>query len=394
MSQVGPDDLCPCNSGLKYKMCHGSVLTSTEEISSNVPPEASEGRISLTGFPGTYQTMHVLYRFKGDDPRNKLPLEGSPGLYQATFILQRPGHRLMPERDLSFSPGLLGNSHLAISKPAYRPPGNPDADQIMIFGATEDGSFRFTGLPNGKGFLGKLTSDPFQAKNRAHADEIAYRSLAPSLSNISLHLDIPLEIAHREVKELTTGGIQISFVTPFLEVPLAIPGTTTFSTEFGSYAALYREALNANSPAFAFLCLFKIIESLGGRRRRLEREARRNGTRYKPPQEILPSDNSEIKAWLETIFYVRRAFDLATFDSAIPKDLRARSAEDVIERVLKPLRVNIAHALFPEGGELPISSDDLLHTHKVTGRLLFTRCLARRMLKNDFPKDFLAHLPG
>ena len=337
--------------------------------------------------------MHVLYRFKGDDLRNELPLGGSPGLYQATFILQRPGHRLMPEHDLSFSPGLLGNSHLAISKPAYCPPGNPAADQILIFGVTEDGSFKFTGLPNEKGFLGKLTSDPFRATHRAHAGEIAYRALAPSLSNISLHLDIPLEIAHREVKELATGSIQISFVTPFLDVPLAIPGTTAFSPEFGSYAALYREALNANNPAFAFLCLFKIIESLRGRRRRLEREARRNGTQYTLPHEILPAENAEIKTWLESIFYVRRAFDLSTFDSAVPKDLRGRSAEEVIEKVLNPLRVNIAHALFPEGGELPISSDDLLHTHKVTGRLLFTRCLVRRMLKNDFSKEFLTHLP-
>jgi hypothetical protein len=45
-------------------------------------------------------------------------------------------------------------------------------------------------------------------------------------------------------------------------------------------------------------------------------------------------------------------------------------------------------------GELPLSSDDLTHTHKVTQKLLVTKCLARRMLKNDFPNDFLNHLPG
>jgi hypothetical protein len=50
--------------------------------------------------------------------------------------------------------------------------------------------------------------------------------------------------------------------------------------------------------------------------------------------------------------------------------------------------------LFGNGGELPLSSDDLTHTHKVTHRLLVTKCIARRMLKNDFPGDFLNHLPG
>jgi hypothetical protein len=44
--------------------------------------------------------------------------------------------------------------------------------------------------------------------------------------------------------------------------------------------------------------------------------------------------------------------------------------------------------------ELPLSSDDLTHTHSITRRLLVTKCLARRMLKNDFSTDFLSHLPG
>jgi hypothetical protein len=394
MADVGRNDLCPCGSRLKYKKCHGSILKSGEEVQSSLPSDAAQGRVSLVGFPGTYQQMHALFRFKGEDPRNSAPLEGSPGLYEATFILERPGYRLQPEGQLSFASGLRGDSHLAISKPAYSPPGNPDADQIKIYGTTADGVFEFTGIPNGKGFLGKLETLPFHAKSRVQAEEVAYRALAPSLSNISLHLDIPLEIAHREIKEVATGSVQISFVSPFLQAPMAIPATATFSPEFCSYAALYREALNTSSPAFAFLCLFKIIESLRGRRRRLEREARRNNTQYTPPCETLPCGNAEIKAWLESLFYIRREFDLSTFESAVPAALRGRTAQDVIENVLNPLRVNIAHALFTEDGELPISSDDLLHTHKVTGLLLVTKCLARRMLKNDFSNEFLAHLPG
>jgi len=78
----------------------------------------------------------------------------------------------------------------------------------------------------------------------------------------------------------------------------------------------------------------------------------------------------------------------------VPHDLRGRKASDVIDNVLKLLRDKIAHALFGDGGELSLSSDDLTHTHSVASRLLITRCLVRRMLKNDFPNDFLSHLPG
>jgi len=211
---------------------------------------------------------------------------------------------------------------------------------------------------------------------------------------MSLHLDIPLEIGHREIKELATGSVQISFVSPYLEAPMAINPTATFMPEFRSYAALYREALNTNSPVYEFLCLFKIIESLRGRRIRLARTAKKNNTTYTPPTEVLPATTGEIKSWLEALFYIRRDFDLSTFESAVPPDLRGCTAADVIDSVLNPLRVNVAHALFGGGGELPLSSDDLLHTHKVTHRLLVTKCLVRRMLKNDFPRDFLNHLPG
>lgn len=395
MPETEAKDLCPCGSGLPNRRCHGSVLKSPGEIPlGKGDPNAPEERVSLVGFPGTYQTMHVLYRFKGDDPRNTLPLGGSPGLYEVTFTLHRPGYKLQQEHQLSFSSGLRGDSHLAISKPAFTPPGNPDADQIQIIGITEDGQFEFIGLPNEKGYLGKIVTAPFQAKNRSHAEEIAYRALASPLSNMSLHLDIPLEIGYRETKEISNGSVSTSFVSPYLEAPMAIHATSNFGPEFRSYAALYREALNTNSPVYQFLCLFKTLEALRARRTRLEREAKRANTTYSSPNEVLPSTPAEIKKWLENLFYIRREFDLSTFESAVPQDVRGQKVSDVIENVLKPLRVKAAHALFGSGGELPLSSDDLTHTYSVTKHLLLTKCLVRRMLKTDFPKDFLSHLPG
>ncbi len=395
MSNHEPGELCPCGSGLPHRRCHGSVLSSPGAIPiGKGDPNSPEERVSLVGFPGTYQTLHMLYRFKGDDPRNSLPLGGTPGLYEVTFILHRPGYKLQQEHQLSFSSGLRGDSHLAISKPAFLPPGNPDADQIVIYGTTEDGQFQFTGYPNEKGYLGKMVTAPFQAKDRGHAEEIAYRAIAAPLSNMSIHLDLPLEIGYRETKELSNGSISISLMSPYLEAPMAIQPTSNAGPEFRSFAALYREALNTNSPVYQFLCLFKILEALRARRTRLARDAKKNNTTYTAPDETLPSTHAEIKVWLEGLFYIRRPFDLSTLDSAVPQDLRGQKASDVIENVLNPLRVKVAHALFGNGGELPLSSDDLLHTHTITSRLLITKCLVRRLLKSDFPNDFLNHLPS
>jgi SEC-C motif len=395
MAETNMKQPCSCGSGLPYHRCHGSVLNSPADIPlGKDDPNAPEEKVFLVGFPETYQTLHMLYRFKGDDPRNALPLAGTPGLYEVTFILHRPGYKLQGEHHFSCSSGLRGDSHLAISKPAYAPPGNPDADQILIAGLTEDGQFQFTGLPNEQGHLGKFVSAPFFAKDRGHAEEIAYRAIASSLSNMSIHLDIPLEIGVRETKELANGSTSISLVSPYLAAPMAINATANFGSEFRSYAALYREALNTDTPVYQFLCLFKIIEALRARRTRLTREAKKNGGAYTSPTEQMPTTDAEVRLWLEGLFYVRREFDLSTFQSAVPIDLRGRLAPDVIENVLNPLRIHVAHALFGNGGELPLSSDDLTHTHKITHRLLVTKCLARRMLKADFPNDFLNHLPG
>jgi hypothetical protein len=183
MDETNVGGLCSCGSGLPFRRCHGSVMNNAGEIPlGKGDPNAPEERVSLVGFPGTYQTLHMVYRFKGNDPRNTLPPGGTPGMYEVTFILHRPGYKLQNEHNLSFSSGLRGDSHLAISKPAYMPPGNPDADQILIAGNTEDGHFQFTGFPNEKGYLGKLVTAPFMAKDRSHAEEIAYRAIASSLN--------------------------------------------------------------------------------------------------------------------------------------------------------------------------------------------------------------------
>src|SRR3981189_779211 len=178
--KVGGNDRCPCGSRKKYKKCHG-MDNSTRAPGSRSKPAVSAGTTSFQlgsmGLPGQHQHIISVNQFRDSrDTRNIGGPQGLPGKYTVTFVLARPGFALLPECQHSFAPGLSGDSHLAITKPAFSPPGNPDADQIMIRGTTEDGNFVFSGLPNERGFLGKFVSEPFDAKSFKNAEAKAHRA--------------------------------------------------------------------------------------------------------------------------------------------------------------------------------------------------------------------------
>ena len=395
MSDVAPEDpLCLCGSGLKHRRCHGSIVDPVN-AAGNLPLNATAFRTGLAGFPGQLQQMHVVNQFPDDDPRSSVPAQGARGLYEVVFVLKRPGFPLVGERQVSFSNGLLGDSHVGIRPPAFTPPSGHDLDRILLQSDGDDGRFEFIGTANQKGFLGKITSRPIQARDRFHAEEIAYRALAPSLSEFSLQLDIPLEISQIETKDLSTESCHLTITVPYFDVPLIVAPQSRTGPDFRGIASLYREALNSNSPVYQFLCLFKIIEALKARRKKLQRSAKAANARHTPAApEILPTTHRDIRKWLETLFYVRPEWSLVALDSAVPPEVRGKSFDEVTTDLLNPLRVNIAHALFQDTGrELTISYDDLLDTRKIAKFVPLVKCIVRRMMKTDFRAEFLAYVP-
>jgi hypothetical protein len=332
-------------------------------------------------------------RFKDpDDPRNVGGAQGLPGSYRVTFVLSRPGFNLMPENHHSFVSGMRGDSHLAIAKPAFLPPGNPEADRIQVSGATEDGTFVFWGFPNQQGFLGKFESQPFEALGFNDAELKAYRAIASSLSNWAAHLDIPLNIAQVESTELRTGNVRTSVTTAYVETPLAILPSAVLKPEFRGYASLYREAMNNVSPVYQFLCLFKMIEGMLRRRARLGKEARKAGTTIARAQEHIPGTVDDAISWLNAIFPMRRSWDPMALSSIFPDNIFGKSFKYIIDKYLYPMRVDIAHAVVSQSGELSQSIDELVHAQNLNKWLPLTKCIVRRMLKNEFPGEFLAYL--
>jgi hypothetical protein len=192
--------------------------------------------------------------------------------------------------------------------------------------------------------------------------------------------------------EMTTGNVQMGLTTPYWEAPCAIAPTADLKPEFRGYAGLYREALASSSTVYRFLCFYKILEGIQARRARLAAEARAAREPVRVFHEVFPNTPDEIRIWLNAIFPVRREWDPMALDTSVPSDVRGKKFSAVIHNTLRPLRVDIAHALSSSSGELTMSVDELLHVQKVNNSLTLTKCIVRRMLKNEFPADFLSYL--
>ena len=75
-------------------------------------------------------------------------------------------------------------------------------------------------------------------------------------------LEIPLFIWRTHVTALETGVVYITVRNPYVDSAPSTQGSL-MTAEYRGFASLYREALESNSRACQFPCLFKIA---GGRR--------------------------------------------------------------------------------------------------------------------------------
>ncbi len=397
MERVGRNDPCPCGSNRKYKKCHGSPEHSADRPQSQdvLPPV----EVPFGGLYGQRQEYTVINVPFGKDPR------GGPGKYRVVFTLVKPGFLLTTPNNVDFSPDLMGDSHIAlpteadVEKNRTAKAGQGDAPaspasrfaELLIDGLTPEGSFKFHGYPNNFGRLGRIECE-VHASSFADAKQKTFRAVASSLSSWSAQLDIPVEIGRTYITELATTTTQVDWTVPYPDVPLALRSEGELEQEFRGYASLYREAMNSNSPVHRFLCFFKVIEGIRARRKRVDRAARAQGQPVPArPPENTPGQREDFSPWLSRIFHIRRKWDEMALSSIFLPEISDKDFDWIYDHKLNPLRVDVAHGLF-EKGELKLSADELLHTNRVEQWLPITKCIARRMLKNEFPDQFLAFL--
>lgn len=183
---------------------------------------------------------------------------------------------------------------------------------------------------------------------------------------------------------------QGTFVVPRAALEIMSSQAQT-GEEFRAYASLYREALSSNSPAYQLLCLFKILEAIDYRRQTNKQSVARTNPELIRSSERLPKEDSECEPWLRRIYAVRPVWDPMEFGILFPAEVRGQKFTRVFQERLGPARKAIAHAL-SEKGEIHLSADLLLHNRTVDLWLPLTKLMARRMLKNEFPQEFLVGL--
>jgi len=112
-----------------------------------------------------------------------------------------------------------------------------------------------------------------------------------------------------------------------------------------------------------------------------------------PESEVVPADESAFKTWMNAIFpaAVRLAWNQMHFDSTCRPEARAMEFLNVVTAYLLPIRNRIAHSLVGPG-ELASSIDNALDIQTVFHWLPLLKCIARRMLKNEFPSELMPGL--
>jgi hypothetical protein len=383
-----PQKRCWCGSGKKEKNCHGRrppvlglpiMPAGVQSLGVTKTPQITQ---KPWGVPGEAQKIIVAPVFKGTTGPTEEDIRGQRGRYRVQFLLARPGFPLTNEREYKFIDEIVGSSHIRIAKPeADR--GLTDVERIVL--QIVGRNYQIVGIANKDGFLGKLVCE-MDADNIQAAETEAYGSLAPLLSAWSMNVDVPIHIETIQVTNLKTHVSFLSIVAPHFEMNISGGAQPAFVDEFCQYASIYREGLNTGSAFYRFLCFYKIIESLIGKRGREARIRKEANQDPRHPYEIIPKEPAAILALLKRLYPWRNTWDQMALTQIFPPEVLGKKVTAVRDREFRPLRLGIAHALLDKG-EITVVLDKMEYIQAVNKWLPLCRICARWMLLNDFPRE-------
>lgn len=337
--------------------------------------ERAEGTLPVC-LPGVKFNLMLWQRWKDpNDPRNHASPMRSAGFYKATLAFSRSGG---PLGDVT-QPATPGDSFIVI------PHTDLPRDSKLRFVYDEgDQRIELDAYANDRGRLAGVVAQNIYASTFDDAESKALRAASGLLSQLSLRFNVPIIIAAVKTTEIATGNLMRTFVSPHIDVKLDLDLGGKSSRDFRFYAGLYREALNSNSPIYKFLCFYKIIEGLLKRRERIASECKKRGEKPKRYSEVVQATPAERRAWLTSLFDMPPDWDDG---GVVPKEAEGKKFQQVIDKYLRRIRVGIAHAVL-DNGELALTADEAWHITYVHYWLVLTQCIARQVLKNDFPDEF------
>lgn len=387
-NQPQPQKRCWCGSGKKEKNCHGR-----RPVAAAAPPvtvgahlrdvtKKPEVSVSPWGVPGEEHKIIVAPILKGAAPPTAADIQGQRGKYRVQFLLARPGYPIGKEREHKFIDDVVGTSHLKIVNPEAER-GLNDAERLLL--QVRGKNYQIVGIADKDGFLGKLDCE-LEAESSQAAETEAYGSVAPFLSAWSMNADIPIHVETIQVTNLTTHVSFLRAFTPHFE--MNFPGGTHpfFVDEFCQYASIYREGLNTNSAFYRFLCFYKIIESLIGKRGREANVRKLVGQDPRHSYEVMPEKPEDILELLKRLYPWRNSWDQLAITQIFPPEVLGKKVTAIRDRHFRPLRLGIAHALLDKG-EITVVLDKVEHIQAVNKWLPLCRICARWMLLTDFPRE-------
>lgn len=332
--------------------------------------------------PGSRSKFTLCHWWKDpDDTRNQASPLGSAGFYSVTFILGRSSGTLAGD----LQPNEIGDSFIIIAHAGTTPnPGVPYAG--VEYGAGDE-KIHFDLYVNAQSRLARMITPKVYAMTFADAEAKCSRAVHGLLSQLTVRFNVPLHVAKMDIREIATENHSFLVVMPYDNAQFDAELNLAPSADFIFYASLYREALNSNSAAYKFLCFYKIVEGLRTRRNRIASARKNLGEDVERFTEVVPTEASERKAWLTDLFDTRSSWGEDDNRSIIPEEAAGKKFGRVIHNYLHPIRLGIAHGVL-DTGEATLKADDMLHMDRVYRWLGITQCIARQMLKNDFPEDF------
>ena len=212
---------------------------------------------------------------------------------------------------------------------------------------------RLTLAHNSNRELSKL-SYPCEATCGADALAQFHAIIGPILDHISFSADVPMHLTRTEWFDRNNQVRGYNYGAPYPSVRL--PHESQIVHRVEPLYALYREAKNAASPFYRFLCYYKILEGTYDHLRPdLFKRAKASGKAISTEKEQVP-DHSELRL--------------------THKDLIGAPINKIFnERFRKQFRDEVAHYLLDDGGVLKVS--DHATAHRFESEILVVELCAR-----------------
>jgi hypothetical protein len=206
-----------------------------------------------------------------------------------------------------------------------------------------------------------------RARSAGEARAIVLRAVGPVIGHLAYFANAPLIVGNILCVDRKNNVSVVGYTSPYRTL-LVSPGHMSFPVELLPVYALYREAKNATSHFYRFLCYYKILEGIYSTLRKpLFESARKLGISIATKKEVVP-EHRELRMF--------------------QPQLIGRPIKDYVDRDLQDVRNSVAHYILDSGAFMNPSDPDAIA--QVANAILPAELCCRIVIENQ--EDYLQQL--